>query len=100
DAGVQIAAPALELRVRRQADAQIEVAGRTAARSVLSLARDADTRAVADARRDADVHRPRVPVVLQRESPHRALIGLLERQRDLLFEVAPLARACPAGPRA
>src|SRR4029450_10813792 len=41
-----------------------------------------------------------MPIVLQRQPPHGAVIGVLERQLDLVLDVAPLANAASAACRA
>src|SRR5262249_30717900 len=67
-----------------------------AAAADFALARDTHARAVADARRNADVHGARVAVVLDRQPPHRAVIRVLEAELDLLFDVAAVARSAAA----
>src|SRR5439155_24295246 len=71
---------------------------------MLAFPRHADARSLADARRDADVNRPRMTVVLQREAPRRAVIRILEPQLQFVFDVAahsrrPSARAARAPSR-
>src|SRR5262249_5129752 len=83
DARVEVASLPLALLVRRGADAQIEIAGLRAAGALLAFAGDADARAFADARWNADVDGPRLPVVLNRKAPRRAAKDLLERQLEL-----------------
>src|SRR5262245_13323984 len=51
---MQVGAVALEELVRGEREENVEVAARTAAQAGLALAREADTRAVFDARRDVD----------------------------------------------
>ena len=79
--------------VRRQLNPQVQIAGRAAAGAGFAFAGDAHPRAVADAGRNPHVHGPRVAVVLERQAPGDALIGVLERERDLVLEVAALAAA-------
>ncbi len=79
-----------------------EIAGLGARCPVFALAGDPDARTVADAGRDADVHVARLAVVRDRKTARRAAEGIFERQLDLLFDVAPLARrpaASAASPR-
>ena len=61
---VEILALALEHRMRREADAQIQIARLGARRAVLAFAGDAHARAVADAGGNPDVDGARVAVVL------------------------------------
>src|SRR6185369_137110 len=77
----------------RDSDAEIQVAGGPAAAARLAFAADADARAVADARRNPDVHRVRVPVEPHAEAAHRAVIRVFERQLQFLFDVPSGARS-------
>src|ERR1041385_2927287 len=91
---VEIASLALEELMRGQPYAQIQVSRRRAAASRFTFARNPDARSVADAGRDAHINRPRVAVVFQRQTTSAAVIGILERQLDLVLDIAALARAC------
>src|SRR6188474_203143 len=87
-ARVEISSFALELRMRRLLDPQIEIAWLRAARARLALAGDAHTRAVADAGRNPHIDRARLAIVLDREAAHRALVQVVEPELELLFDVA------------
>src|SRR5258708_5913358 len=93
---VEIASFAFELWMPRQANPQVQIAGLRAADSVLAFAGHPHARSVADARRNADVHRPRVTVVLDRQATHGAVVGVFESQLDLLLDVASGARCAAA----
>src|SRR5262249_11838247 len=54
---MQISAVALEKRVRRNREKDVEIAGRPAAHTGLALARKTDARAILDARRNVDRER-------------------------------------------
>src|SRR5262245_18129660 len=95
DVRVEVAALPLEAWMRREPDAQVEVARLPAARTLLALARDAYSRSVADARRNAHVDRASVAIMLDRQPPRRAVVSALEAELDLVFDVASGAR--PAG---
>src|SRR5207249_11737247 len=96
---MQVATLALELRMGRQADPQVEVARLGAAGSHFAFARHAHARAVGHARGNTDVHRPGVAILFDRQPPRRAVIRILERELDFLLHVAPGAGAArPAGP--
>ena len=75
---VEVPALALEHRVRSQPHAQVEIARGTAADTGLALAGNAHARSVADAGRDPHVHGSRVTIVLEREPPRGAVVGVVE----------------------
>ena len=86
-----------------QPDPQVEIARSCAAGPVFTFASDPDARAVADAGRNPHVNRARLAVVLQRQAPHGAMVGIVETEHDLLFDVPAFprsagARAAPAPP--
>src|SRR5580765_7104336 len=85
---IEVATLALELRVGSETDAQIQIARLRAAGSAFTLARDPDARALVDAGRNADVHATSLAVVLNGEAPHGAVVRVLERQFDLVLDVA------------
>src|SRR6266699_1647002 len=84
--------------MRRRADSQVQVARLPAARALLALAGDADARAFAHAGRNPHVDGARLAVVLNGEATRRALVDVLERELELLLEVA--SGACARRPRA
>src|SRR5262245_4114172 len=96
--GVEIAALALEPIVRRQTDAEIQVAGLSTVGALFTFAGHPYPRSLADSGRNPDVDRTSVAVVLDREPHHLAAVGVLERQLDLLLDIAPLARTALAAP--
>ena len=79
---------ALEGRVRQEPDAQIQITRLRAAGAVLALAWDANARPVDDPSWDSHVDDSRLPVVIDRQPPRRAVKGIFERQLQLLLEVA------------
>src|ERR1700681_2412086 len=81
--------------MRRQPDAEVQIAGRRAAGAGLALGRDSYAREVADARRNPDINGPCVPVVLDGQPARRAAVRVREPERDLLLDIAALLR----GPR-
>src|SRR5688572_31450077 len=93
---VEVAAPALEFRMRGEPDAQIQIARLRTARTVLALAADAHAGTLADASRNAHVDGAGLTIVRHGETPHRAVVRIFESQLELVFDVASLAR----GPRA
>ena len=97
---VQVAALALEDRVRPDPDAQVQVPGGAAVRARFALAGGADARAVLHAGGDAHVHGARVAAVLDRHPPRRAVERLFQRQLDSVLDVPALLRARGARRRA
>ena len=89
---VEVARLALEDRVRRQPDAEKEIARRRAAGAGLAFAGDPDARSFSDAGGNPDIDRACVAVVLDGEPPRGAVVGVLEIQLDLLLDVAARAR--------
>src|SRR6185436_13138229 len=92
-ARVEVASLALELRVRRLHDAQIEVACLGATRSLFAFAGDAHSGAVVQAGRNPHVDGALVAIVLDREAACCAVVEILEAEVDLLLDVAAGAGA-------
>src|SRR6476620_10299471 len=90
DVRVQIVSLPLEHCVRTNPDAQIQVAGDTAVRSRFAFACGADARAVLDADRNANVDRTGVPALFDRHPAGRPVERFVERQVDLVLDVATL----------
>src|SRR5438876_5605024 len=87
--------------MRRDVNAQVQVARLGAAAAVLTLAGDADARPLADARRYPHVDGAGVAIVFDRQTPHRAVVRVLEPELDFLLDVAALTRSTTApAPRA
>src|SRR5687767_3786417 len=99
---VQVAPFAFEHRMRRQADPQVQIARRGAANTVLTLAGDANARSVANAGRNPHVYRADLAIVFERQPPRRAVERVVERQVELVLDVAagPLTGACTPRPAA
>ena len=92
DFRVQIGALALEDRVRLDADPEIQIAGRAAVRAGFPFAGGAHARSVPHADRDPHVDAARVSSLLDRDAARGAVVRLLERELDLVLDVAPLLR--------
>src|SRR5262245_51726797 len=88
--------------MRRDADAQVQVAGGTAAAPGFALAGDPDARPVADARRDPHVHRSHLSVQPHRQTAKGAVIRVFESELQLLLDIPSGAtpRRAPAALRA
>src|SRR5262249_93994 len=91
-ARVKVATLPLELPVRRRANPKVQIAGPCAAGPLFAFARDPDARPLADAGRDPDVDRARLTIVLDGDPARRPVIAVLERQLDLLLDVAAVMR--------
>src|SRR5262245_60029642 len=95
---VQVAPLALEDRMRRQSYAKEEVTAGGAADALFAFARHPDAGAIVHACRDANVDRLRLTVrLLHREPTRGAVIGIFERELDLVFDVAAAAGARTGG---
>src|SRR5262245_31093480 len=92
-ARAQVLAVALEDGVRPQVDAQVEIARGAAVGARFALAGGADARPVPDADRDPDVDAARVAPLLDRDPAGRAVERFLQRQLDVVLDVASLLRA-------
>ena len=99
DLRVQVVAAALEARIGRDRDDEIEVAGRPAALARTALAADADARAGPDAGWDLDLEAPGLAVGrAHRQLDGRAPIGVGEADLDRLLEIGarPVVATCAA----
>ena len=88
---VEIAPLPLEERMRREPHAQVQISRRRAAGALFAFTADRGRASHRRRRRNAHIDGARVAVMLQRQPPRRAVIGILERQLDLVLDVAPLA---------
>src|SRR2546428_4099404 len=96
DLDVDVATFPFELGMRREAYAQIKVAGRRAAGAVLAFPRHAYARTVAHAGWNPDIHGTRMAVVFQREPPGGAAVRVFERELDFVLDVAAFTLSRPA----
>ena len=88
---VEVATLQLEHRMRREPHAQVQMPRLGAADALLAFTADPHARAVDHAGGNPHVDGPALPVVRQREPLRRAVIGVFERQLDLVLDVAARA---------
>src|SRR6185436_12818047 len=93
---IQVSPFVLELSMWRQADAEVQITRGGAANAMLALSGYPHARAVAHAGGYPDVDGARLAILLERQAPRCAVIGVLERELDFVFDVATCTLPCPA----
>src|SRR5215470_376291 len=90
---VEILTLALEVGMRRDADAQVQIAGGTTAAPGFAFARNTHTCVVANPGGNPDVDRVRTTVQPHRQPAQGAVVDVFKSELELLFDVTPGAGA-------